>query len=193
MLSFTVSVGAQEQNVSDTDTPSDILESNEGENINFKGYIGEKIIPTAIGVLAGLIGLFGSVKAIKKSLSSLIGASDELVSSAKTRQSELDDECKDIISQLSLMRDEAREIIQMKAELDCFKNELDALIKEIHNVARMVTLGFLGDEKAIRDGRGAKIYKLLEKSNLHLDQIGIKTDTYGRILESEEVKNGEKP
>lgn len=191
MLSLSFSVCAQEQNVTITDTQSDILDNTEALYTDFKYYIGEKIIPTLVGVVAGLIGLFGSVGVVKRAISSLRTASSELTEGTKSRQEKLDSERQELIFQIDALRDYAGEISQLKSEFEGLKNELGVLIKESHNVSRMVVLNTLGDDKAMRDGRGAKIYKLLEKSNQLLEQIGIKTDTYGRILDDCEETSGE--
>ncbi|MBQ7353277.1 MAG: hypothetical protein IJW54_04650 [Clostridia bacterium] len=189
---LTLCVSAEEQNMESLDTSEVILENSEGEGINLKGYIGEKIIPTLFGVVTGLIGLIGSVKIVKRAVGSLVSSSGVLLDASSRNKEEFDKEKKEIKLQLDRIKNEACEISQARDLIDELKRELSVVIKESHNMSRMIALTTLGDENAIKDGRGAMVYKLLEKSSQMLNQLGIETDEYERILEKSEVDEGEK-
>ena len=188
---LTLCVSAEEKNVENTDTSEGILESIEGESFDFKGYIGEKIIPMLFGVVTGLIGLLGSVKIVKRAVGSLVNSSGSLLDASSKNKEEFDKEKREIKLQLDRIINEACDISQTRALIEELKRELSVVIKESHNMSRMIALTTLGDESKIKDGRGAIAYKLLEKSSQMLNQIGIETDEYERILEKSEVTEGE--
>lgn len=188
---LTLCVSAEEKNVENTDTSEGILESIEGESFDFKGYIGEKIIPMLFGVVTGLIGLLGSVKIVKRAVGSLVSSSGSLLDASSKNKEEFDEEKREIKLQLDRIINEACDISQTRALIEELKRELSVVIKESHNMSRMIALTTLGDESKIKDGRGAIAYKLLEKSSQMLNQIGIETDEYERILEKSEVTEGE--
>lgn len=189
---LTLCVNAEEQNVENLDTSEAILENSESEGFDFKGYIGEKIIPVIFGVATGLIGLIGSVKIVKRAVGSLVSSSGLLLDESSRNKKEFEEEKREIKLQLDRIKNEAFEISQAKDLIDELKKELSVVIKESHNMSRMIALTTLGDENAIKDGRGAMVHKLLEKSSQMLNQLGIETDEYERILEKSEVDEVEK-
>ena len=170
----------------------EIITTSEGAELSIKDYITEKILPVLVSSVSGIVGLISCCVLVKRSAKGL----GNTVNTALSRTKGIEDECKKevtkISNQLLEIKDEGEKIVALGKTMESLKNELNALIMECHNVARMVTLGAMGDERAMRDGRASKILKLLEKNGQMLEQIGVKTDTYGRILEKNEVNDGEK-
>ena len=170
----------------------EIITTGEGAELSIKDYITEKILPILVSSVSGIVGLISCCVLVKRSANGL----GNRVNTALSRTKGIEDECKKevtkISNQLLEIKDEGEKIVALGKTIESLKNELNALIMECHNVARMVTLGAMGDERAMRDGRASKILKLLEKNGQMLEQIGVKTDTYGRILEKNEVNEGEK-
>lgn len=191
LVTLAFSVSATEVSEEKTDTSTSVL-AESIEDFDIKGYVTEKLLPILISAFSGITGLIGAAVVIKKSVGSMRDTSCSITEIINNRELGLEDEVEEMNRELDEIRNHGAEILALKSSLQDLRNELSTLIMESHNMARMVTLGFMGDERAMRDGRATKIYKLLEKNNQLLDELGIKTDTYGRILKENEVAESEK-
>lgn len=188
---FTVGASASQVENEITDTSEGILTTNPKE-FDLKAYVGEKLLPILVSAFSGLIGLISSVCLIKNAIKGLSNKADTLKNSVSESENKLKQDIGRVACEIEKIKSYSDEIAKTKDSVIKLNDELCALIKESHNMSRMVALGFMGDEKAMRDGRATKIFKLLEKSNDLLGTLGIKTDTYGRILDKNEVIEGEK-
>lgn len=151
---------------------------------DLRDYLIEKIAPVLVGVLTGVGALATTLGAIKKSLSSLKDAKKDLTDeNAKNRELFLE-QSSQLVACGSKMEDTSLAIEDLSNKIDTLEKQLYYLSEQSCSLAKIVTIGFLGDEKRVGSGTGEKMMLLLENSQGLLNEISRKI----KELKKDEVK-----
>lgn len=160
----------QVQNQESTEGVSDFSTS----SWDLRDYLIEKIAPVLVGVLTGVGALATTLGAIKKSLSSLKDAKKDLTDeNTKNRELFLEQSSR-LVACGSKMEDTSLAIEDLSNKIDTLEKQLYYLSEQSCSLAKIVTIGFLGDEKRVGSGTGEKMMLLLENSQGLLNEISRK-------------------
>ncbi|MBQ7907284.1 MAG: hypothetical protein IJ309_04840 [Clostridia bacterium] len=144
------------------------------ESWDVKDYLIEKIAPVLVGVLTGACALITTLGSIKKSLSSLKNTKEELRGEGEKSRELFLEQSNQLIACSSKMEDTSQHLEELKEKIEVLEKELYYLSEQSMSLAKIITIGFLGDEKRVGSGRGEKMMLLLENSQAMLEQISKK-------------------
>lgn len=155
----------------DTDTVNTIT-----EELDFKTYIQEKIIPVVIGVLTASSALIATLASISRSLGKIKDAREDFKKEAGKREESFK-------AQSELLKTKAEELLKIASELPKLKSEIgslqkntEKLILECSYISKMISLGFGESKEVVKSGSGAKISRLEGECARLLTEGGIEAN-----------------
>ena len=124
-------------------------------------YIKEEIIPIVVGVITSVVALLGMIGSIKRALYSLKDTKSTLEMAHGTFKDELEKIKITFGDELENIKDELEGVPELKERFENLSEDIVSITGELEKIMQILALAYSSDEKLVRCGKAAKMYRLI--------------------------------